>query len=489
MGNSNGNFMDYWELFRQEDQLQGGFIWDWKDQGLLRTKPDGETYIAYGGDVGRYDIPNDKDFCLNGLVFSDGSPKPAIWEVKKAHQNFWFYPKDLENGQISVFNEHFFISSEAFEFSYEIKQEATIIAKGVFELNGQIDPQESKDLNFPIDFKMKPEKEYVLNLYATHREGTVLIPENHVVASEQFILQESGLQSQSSSQKGELSTLENEKNLYFFGTDFTILFDKEKGTLIEWNYRGYDLIRKGLEFDTWRVPTSNDRGNQTEKRLAGWKDVEERRKLVSFSLENLDKGTYKVYTQSVIEPENSRIDIEYLVHGNGNIDVSVSFIKASDELPEIPRIGMNLVLVGGFDLVRWYGKGPFESYADRKSAAMIDVYEGTVIEQYTPYPFPQESGNKTHVRWMEVFSENGLGIRISGHPEINAGCYHFTQEDLDNELTHDYEIPFRELTEIRIDYGQKGVGGDNSWGNDAHDQYRLLDKEYRYSFTLSPYKQ
>jgi len=152
----------------------------------------------------------------------------------------------------------------------------------------------------------------------------------------------------------------------------------------------------------------------------------------------------------------------------------------------LPRFGMNLVMPGAFNSVKWYGKGPFETYQDRNSAAMVDVYSGLVVDQYTPYPVPQESGNKTHVRWMKVTDDEGLGFFIQGKQPLNTSTYHFTIDDLDNDLTHSYQLLQRNLTEVNIDLLQRGVGGDNSWGNDVHEPYRLLDASYSYTFTIMP---
>jgi beta-galactosidase len=486
MGNSNGNFKDYWDLIRKEPQLQGGFIWDWMDQGFFQQTPGGQKYIAYGGDFGRHDIPSDKDFCLNGLVFSDGSPKPACWEVKKVYQNFWFDAIDLKAGKLSIYNENFFATSDAYRFRYEIKTEAKFVTKGDISLDTPIQPQEKREVFIPIDFDLSTGKEYCLNLYVELKESNGLLPKNYVVATEQFMLPGSQNTHIENSEEGQLTTIENDRYQYFYGEDFTIVFDKRSGNLVEWKYKGQDLLKRGLEFNTWRVPTSNDIGNHSPNRLAIWKNIESQKVLKDYCAKKLNNSSYEIQVESVLAPGESKYDVNYQIHGDGSVDVSVKFVKGTDSLPEVPRIGMNLVLDRGFENVRWYGKGPYETYCDRKSAAMIDVYEGKVIDQYTPYPFPQESGNKTHVRWFEVTNNKGYGIRISGKPEINASTYHFTINDLDNNLTHAYEVPLRNLTEVNIDYGQKGVGGDNSWGNDAHDKYKLLDKEYRYSYTIKP---
>jgi beta-galactosidase len=486
MGNSNGNFKDYWDLIREEPQLQGGFIWDWRDQGFAQKTPDGKDYIAYGGEFGPKEVPSDKDFCLNGLVFSDGSPKPAIWEVKKVYQNFWVELIDPKSGKLSIFNENFFSTSELYRFRYEVKTEGTMVAEGEVRFKDPVRPLEKREVFIPLDFKQDYGKEYFLNIFIELKDALGLLPQGHIVATEQFLLAEAESKNEETPAIGTLTTMDLDQHQYFCGEDFVIVFDKQTGNLIDWKYKGLDMLRRGLQFNTWRVPTSNDLGNRTQDRLSVWKNIESQKQLNSYSVKKGDDNRYEVRVKSTLAPGKSTYDVTYVINGNGQVDVSVHFVKGSETLPEIPRIGMNLVLTDGFEYVKWYGKGPYETYCDREYAAMIDVYEGKVMDQYTPYPFPQESGNKTRVRWIEVTNEEGYGLRFTGRSEINASTYHFTQADLGNGLTHAYEVPIRNLTEVNIDYGQKGVGGDNSWGNDAHDKYKLLDKEYKYAFTIQP---
>jgi beta-galactosidase len=486
MGNSNGNFKDYWDLIRQEPQFQGGFIWDWRDQGMAQKTPDGKDYIGYGGEFGRINGPSDKDFCLNGLVFSDGSPKPAIWEVKKVYQNFWFEEVDLKTGKFSVFNENFFLTSEPYNFRYEIKAEGELVAEGEIKLKGPVQPMQKQEVSIPISFKQLKDKPYYLNIYVELKKAEGLLPQGHVVATEQFLLPGNKVLKEDNPATGSLTTMELGHHQYFCGEGFVIIFDKQTGNLIDWKFKGKDLVRRGLELNTWRVPTSNDLGNKTQDRLSMWKNIESQKTLKAYLVKKKGDSSYEVQVKSILAPGKSTYDVTYLIDGNGKVHISLKFVKGSDALPEIPRVGMNMLLTGGFENVKWYGNGPFETYQDREYAAMIDVYEGKVIDQYTPYPYPQESGNKTHVRWIEITNKEGLGLRFTGNPEINASTYHFTQADLGNDLTHAYELSMKNLTEVNIDYGQKGVGGDNSWGNDAHDKYKLLDKEYNYSFSIQP---
>jgi beta-galactosidase len=486
MGNSNGNIVDYWDLIRSEPQLQGGFIWDWMDQGILQKTPDGVEYFAYGGDFGPHDVPSDADFCLNGLVFADQTPKPAIWEVKKVYQNFWFKPIDLNNGEIEIYNENFFRSSDPFLFRYEIKSEGILISNGEIALTKAIQPTERTIVSIPMDFKPEAGKEYFLNLYVELKRAEGVLPENHIVASEQFLLPIRIPKKEGETNFAKLSTEENATHHFIFGDDFTIIIDKSSGNISDWKFKSRDMLRRSLQPNFWRVPTSNDIGNKAHERLSIWNDIENKRELKSLTISRISNDEIKIDVESVLEPGLSIYNLTYVVKGNGSVDVDVHFVKGDDSLPELPRFGMNLIMPGHFNKVKWYGKGPFDTYQDRESAAMVDVYQGDVIDQYTPFPFPQESGNRTHVRWIEVTSDTGFGFRIDGDQLLNTSTHHFTIKDLGNNLTHSYQLPIRNLTEVNIDLAQRGVGGDNSWGDDTHEQYKLLDREYRYSFTIRP---
>lgn len=486
MGNSNGNLMDYWELIRREPQLQGGFIWDWKDQGLLQTTADGIDYIAYGGDFGPAALPHDRDFCLNGVTFAGLTPKPALWEVKKAYQNFWFEEVDLQSGKIKIFNENFFVSSEGFDIFYEIISEGETISEGLIAPDKFIDPSSYIIADIPLSFDPQSGREYFLNLYVKQKDENGLLPAGHIVATEQFLLPFSTPSTPSIHVSEPLESLEDEQRITFFGEDFSIAFDKKTGNIYDWKFRGGDMLKRALQPNFWRVPTNNDLGNGLHERAAIWRDVEKERQVSDFHVSTTENGATKIHVASVLQT-GSVYNVTYIVNPDGCIEVSVAFEKGDKDLPELPRFGMNLIMPGHFNRVKWYGKGPFETYQDRDSAAMVDVYSGWVIDQFTPYPVPQESGNKTHVRWMEVYNEHGLGLRIEGNQLLNTSTYHFTLDDLDDDLTHSYQLNQRNLTEVNIDLLQRGVGGDNSWGYDVHEPYKLLDDQYDYSFTIRPF--
>lgn len=485
MGNSNGNLMDYWNLIRREPQLQGGFIWDWMDQGIAQYLPDGKKFWAYGGDFGPSDVPSDGDFCLNGLVFADRTPKPALWEVKKVYQNFWFEAVDLKNGLFSIYNENAFRSTDAFRLRYEIKANGEVLKSNIVPLRKSILPGTKELVEIPYQIQPQSGVEYFINFFVELKENEGCLSAGHVVASEQFKLPiyEPEKPIDNSTHHG-LSMMENDTHIFFYGFDFTIVFAKTSGIITDWKFKGTDMLIRGLQPNFWRVPTNNDRGNGMHERCAIWNNIDKKRILQTIETHRIDSTSYLVTTQSELSPGSSSYDVNYLIHGNGSVKVDVHFVKGTEELPELPRIGMNMLMSNGFDKVRWFGNGPFETYQDRQSAALVDVYQGLVKDQHTPYVWPQESGNKTEVRWLEIFNSKGLGFKIIGNPILNVSTHHFSIQDLGDELTHYYEIQQRPFTEVNIDLMQRGVGGDNSWGYDTHEQYKLLESNYSYSYTI-----
>ncbi|WP_430814679.1 glycoside hydrolase family 2 TIM barrel-domain containing protein [Carboxylicivirga sp. RSCT41] len=485
MGNSNGNLMDYWKLIRKEPQLQGGFIWDWMDQGIERQLPDGKRFWAYGGDFGPQDVPSDGDFCLNGLIFADQTPKPALYDVKKVYQDFWITATDLSKGKFNIYNESFFRNTDGLELYFEIKAEGQVLQKGIVDLKKAVNPQEKRAFKVKYNYESIEDTEYFINFYVRTSKEHGLLEKGYAIAAEQFELSGFKPAIREDSQQGTLTLSEDEAKHYVFGKDFAIVFDKATGNISDWKFRSQDLLRRGLQPNFWRVPTNNDRGNGMHHRCWDWYDVEAKRTISSLKIEKLDESV-KVSTTSMISVGESAYDVIYNIYPDGAVQVHVDFKKGAGELPELPRFGMNLVMPDGFELVEWYGNGPHESYNDRRNAVMVDVYKGKVSDQHTPYVWPQESGNKTQVRWMKVTNEQGRGFLISGQQPLEMSTHHFTIDDLNNNLTHYYQIPKRNITELNIDLTQRGVGGDNSWGHDTHEAYKLVDNAYHYTFTICP---
>jgi beta-galactosidase len=504
MGNSTGNLQDYWDVIEKYPKLQGGFIWDWVDQGFLKTNENGEKYWTYGGDYGEEGIPSDGNFCINGLVWPDRTGHPGLNEVKKVYQYVGFTPVDLNTGMIKVKNKYDFTNLSEFNFEWEIVSDGIIIQSGkVPGLN--IKPK--AELAVLLPFKKidpVPGAEYFLNLRVSRSDEWNYVPEDHVYATAQFKLP---VESNSIPVKsGKIEVLQTKtvgKKLEVSGTEIKLVFDLVKGRLESYNYKGVDLIKKGPEPDFWRPPTDNDYGYNMDKLLGIWKKAGERTVVTKANISQPDLGKVIVsFNYDISGTDGGKIagySTVFTIYGSADVIVKNMFSKVSERIPEIPRMGMQMQLPAEFTNLTWLGRGPHENYVDRKTSADVGLYESTVADQYTPYIRPQENGYKTDTRWLALTNDNGTGILVSGEPLLCFAALNYIHDDFESPgklsqyrkdastaNTHTIDVRPRDMVNLNIDLGQMGVGGDNSWGALIHPQYRLLGNKYEYSFRIRP---
>lgn len=503
MGNSVGNLQDYWDLIEKYDVLQGGFIWDWVDQGLLTTNEAGEEYWAYGGDFGPDTVPSDGNFCNNGLVDPDRAVKPHLLEVKKVYQHIGFNAVDLKKGIISIKNKYAFLDLSAFHFVWEVIGDGKIIENGTIA-NVSLAPEKSQ--KFTIDFSVKPDAgvEYFLTIKAKLKEDWCLVKGGSVMAEEQFKLpiNKPAALNINTANAPEVKTTDNENSVIISGEGFSVSFDKTKGAISSLKKGETEMLTNGPIPNFWRAPIDNDFGNGLHKRSRVWRKAGENRKLTKASVKEVSKNKTDVtFVFDLTNEEGAKIadyKSTYTVYGSGDIVVKNDFKMTKDELPEIVRMGMNLVMPRKFNQMSWLGRGPQESYWDRKTSAFVGLYKGSVADQYWAYLRPQENGNKTDVRWMTITDESGNGLLFSGMPLLEVSAHHNIMEDFESpERTdgrqvegvrvinrHTTDVKPRDLTSVNIDYKQMGVGGDDSWGARTHEEYRLTKKAYSYSFRM-----
>ena len=494
MGNSVGNLQDYWDYFDKHRELQGGFIWDWVDQGLLKKNEEGEEFWAYGGDFGPPGTLSDKNFCINGLVFPDRKLHPHIWEVKKVYQPIKVKALDLTIGKVEIQNAHDFAGFNIFETTWTIKADEEEIARG--ELPGMdIPPRHSQEVTLPLS-KIEPEpgKEYFLKLSFTLREPAHLLPKGHEVAWEQFQLPLSQPVPDIDRKRfPKLSLQRKEKRIEIKGKNFTISFDESTGMLTSYVFENTELIQSGPVPNFWRAPTDNDFGWDLPKRLMIWKEAGAKRRVVKVTARKVGSREIRVDAVFMIPSGDSEYSTSYRIFGSGDIIVSNRFVPGSTDLPEMARFGMIMMLPVEFENIIWYGRGPHENYWDRKTGSPVGVYSGKVMDLYHPYIRPQENGNRTDVRWLALVNDKGIGLLAVGQPLLSISAHHFIDEDFDPGLEkrqrHTYHLKKRDLVTLKLDYKQMGVGGDTSWGDRArpHPEYRLPVQEYSYSFSLRPF--
>ncbi|WP_321290742.1 glycoside hydrolase family 2 TIM barrel-domain containing protein [uncultured Sunxiuqinia sp.] len=504
MGNSVGNLQDYWDAIEKYDALQGGCIWDWVDQGLLTTNEEGEEFWAYGGDFGPDTVPSDGNFCLNGLVDPDRGIKPPLLEVKKVYQNIGFTAKNLRKGSIEIENKYAFTKLTDFDISWTITADGTVIKQGKLE-NFDLAPGEIKRVSLSYSIQPEPRTEYFLNFSAKTKEAEGLIPASYELAKEQFKLPfEKAAQKVNIESFPALDANETDSSITIKGEGFSLAFNKTSGALESFKSGDTEMIKMGPIPNFWRGPTDNDYGNNLPIRSKIWRKAGERRKVNAIKMKRASDKEVTVNISFDLTDENGNkiadYQSTYTVLGSGDVFVNNQFKMASDTLPEIVRMGMNLQMPRQFDQMSWYGRGPHESYADRKTSAFVGKYSGSVADQYWAYLRPQENGNKTDVRWATITNESGKGLLFVGEPLLSVSAHHNIMEDFESPMRtdgrqqdgvkavnrHTTDVKPRDLTSVNVDYKQMGVGGDNSWGAWTHKQYRLTEKSYSYSFRMRP---
>jgi beta-galactosidase len=482
MGNSCGNLFKYWDLFDKYSILQGGFIWDWIDQAIKTQNANGVEYLAYGGDFG--DTPNDGNFCGNGLLFADQTITPKLYEVKKCYQNVKFEAVDLKQGTIKITNKHLFTNLSDYQLVWEIAKEGQTVSRGSAELL-DIPANDSRffQLSALPDLGDEP-AEHWLTISLLLKEDTLWAKGGHEIAFEQFRLPTDMKRiKRATSDAPSLNVEENNHLLKILGQEFVVVFNKNNGDMESYRFKGVELFKQAPVPNFWRAHTDNDRGNNLQERCATWREAGKNRIFTLLYVESLVDRVQVEVEYLLPTWTTSLCRVHYTVFGDGEIEVKAELIPG-EKLPEIPEVGMMFVLSKEFDQISWYGKGPFENYWDRATGAKMGVYSGKVEEQFVPYLRPQECGNKTNVRWVQVTNDTGTGLLITGMPELEINALPFTPTELEAN-DHVYKLPVSDKTVLRVNYRQMGVGGDDSWKAKTHPEFTLYaNRTYSYSFTL-----
>lgn len=490
MGNSTGNMQDVWDIIERYPQLQGGFIWDWVDQGFAKKGPTGQTYWAYGGDWGPPDVPSDANFMCNGLVSPDRTPHPALREVKKVYQCVTVRPAPLSIDKFEVINKHDFINLNRFDIRWEIVRNGTPVASGVIE-KPDVPPRASRRITIPLPaIRPSPGDEYFINFRTCTRDASPLIPKGYEVAADQHPFPRP--EPASSVATGNLPALDmrqGDQTVMLAGKDFSARFDARTGLLQSYASEGTELIERGPEPNFWRPPTDNDFGSGYPKRASVWRHAGTNRVLQGFSANRINASEVRVSVEYALPDVDAHFHIDYTVLGSGDILIRNHFTTARADLPDLPRLGLTMRLRKSFDRLEYYGRGPHENYCDRNSSALVGRYESTVREQYFPYVSPQENGNKTDLRWSALRNRDGVGLLVVGMPLFGMSALPFTIDDLTQEKRgsmHTIDLKERDFVTLNLDLKQRGVGGDDSWWSTPHSQYCILARDTSFSLRFSP---
>lgn len=597
MGNSNGNLKEYWDAVAAYPRLQGGFVWDWVDQGLRRISDDGQMWFAYGGDYG--DEPNDYNFCINGLVSPDRDPHPGLWEYKKVLEPVRVEAVDLAAGKLRIHNRYHFADLSGLRIVWNIKADGELLQTGQLPRLSTTAGR-SEEITVPfVAIEPQPGVSYWLNLSFRLVADTPWAGAGHEVAWGQFELPlhvpvvgvDAAVPALSIREEGDLTLAESDK--------ISFAFDRTAGRLVHYQADGLDLLTAPPQINLWRAPTDNDANTWGDQRSAiRWREagIDQLQETVeAVEVQEID-GQLKATVRSVLappadfappassqneflnhgfrmlrnllnedqlrglarevglnyndisgsdrlsklrgiaeaairqerlpallgqilgyvqqseepvdpmvlhvlsesagktqtellsgseryEPARFELELRYTFHGDGQVDITADLMPQGT-LPTLPRIGLTMAVPTAFHRFSWYGRGPHENYADRKEGARVDVYRGSVDEQFYPYIMPQETGNKTDVRWVTLTTPAGAGLWAAGAAPLNVSALYYTPADL-TAAQHTQELVKRDEIYLNLDYAQGGLGN-GSCGPGVLPDYLLQAQPCTFTVSLRP---
>ena len=487
MGNSFGAVEKYIDLAYREPLFQGAFVWDFADQGILMTTPEGESYVGYGGDAG--ERPHDGEFCGNGLVFLDRTPSPKLLEMAQLYQPLHI---TVDRDGIAVHNRHVFTSTGGYAATATLAREGVVLAAAPFALD--VAPGASAPAPLPLEIPDEP-GEYTVDVAFALVAATDWAPAGHVVASAQGVFVVEGAEPAAAAPAPAPQLIDGIHNVGVRGEGFTVLFSKLHGGLVSYRAGHGDAARELLHSipkpSFWHAPTSNERGWGMPARDGQWLLASRYASLATTDPESGAQNPATTVVGDAVEvafrytlPTTpvSESTVVYRVSGDGRIDVRLT-ARPGEGLPDMPEFGLLIETDAAFGHLRWYGEGPHESYVDRRASARLGVWEAEVAELLTPYLRPQESGSRTGVRWAEVTDDAGVGLRVECASGMEFSALPWTPFEIEN-AAHPVDLPPIRKTVLRPALMRRGVGGDDSWGALTHPEHLLPTGELEFAFTL-----
>jgi len=489
MGNSLGNFTDYWDVIRANKKIfQGGFIWDFVDQSFQRVNAKGDTVYTYGGDYEPKEAITDWNYAAKGIFYANRTPYPHAWEMKKVYQDI--HTSLSADGKIEIYNERFFTGLANVQLKWEVIANGIKVQQGVLK-DINVGPQETK--SYIIPYQVPKGKEVFLNLSYSLKTAEPLIPANYTLATAQLQLGKENYPCAAGiTAAGKIEQLETAQTLTLKSSKAEVVFDKTSGHIKAYNINGVQLMDGNfpLKPNFWRAPNDNDFGANLQLKLKPWKNAPAKAKLLSFNA-TIDKNIATVNTLFDLEEVKAKLKLTYRVNAEGELLVTEALQIDSMQKTEIlPRFGMQWILPAGFEKLAYYGKGPQENYQDRDFSAHVGIYNQTVKEQYFPYVTPQETGNKTGIRWFKILNKSGKGLLVSAAVPLSMSALHYFDSDLDDgdkrHQRHAADLIARPQTQLNIDLKQMGVGGIDSWRSRPLTKYQLPFADYQFTFKITP---
>jgi len=504
MGNSMGGFKEYWDLVRKYPKYQGGYIWDFIDQGLRgKSKVTGKQIYTYGGDYGRFES-SDNNFNCNGMISPDRVPNPHAYEVEYYYQNIWTTLKDKNKGTVEIYNENFFVPIQNVTLRCTIEAEGTRVSVTDIDVNKlNIQPQQRKTINIPaiakaLKNKSLKGKEIVCNIEYLLNSDEPLLKKGYRVAYDQFVLTNYKYEDPSTVAKAEGDIVQVESFndcLTLSANGVVAVFDKHRNGLLSYlDVDNQPMMKDDYQLcpDFWRAPTDNDYGAGFQRKFAAWQNP-------GMHLENdtitwaFEGKNVKVSANYELKNVAGKLVMTYTMTPEGKIIVNEKLTtdKEAKDKPMLMRYGMQMQMPEEYNTIEYYGKGPLENYIDRNSCALIGKYTQKVADQYYPYIRPQESGNKTQVRYWKVLNSAGKGLMFTSNIPMECQSINYLEEDLttgfDKKQAHSGDLTPRPLTSVHIALKQLGLGCVNSWGAWPRKEYRMpYEDDYDFTFIISP---
>lgn len=493
MGNSMGGFREYWELIRREPKYQGGFIWDFVDQSLHKKGRNGVTVYGYGGDWNPYD-PSDQNFCDNGLIGPDRIPNPHMEEVRYYYQSVWTSWAGDAGNTVEVLNENFFRGLENYDLHWEVLCDGTPLRRGVVD-GLKAAPQQRVRIALPYDPATLPAAgELLLDVAYKLKTAEGILPAGHTAARAQLPIREyvfTAPAAKSAAEGESLFVADNHKDfLIVAGNGLRLDFSRKTGFITRYEVRGLDFLADGstLRPNFWRAPTDNDFGAGLQHKMAVWKQPEMKLKTLTHAEAD---GIVTVKAGYEMPGVQATLEIEYAVDNTGAVTIAQSLhATPGAQVPDMFRFGMRFEMPEAFDRLQYYGRGPGENYADRKSSAFVGLYRQSVDEQFHPYIRPQETGTKSDLRWWHLADIGGRGLTVTSDAPFSASALHYPQESLDEgpakRQGHSPEVEKQKNVSVCLDKVQYGLACVNSWGALPLPEYRIPYADYTFRLKIAP---
>ena len=488
MGNSLGNMKEYWDIVHNNDRALGGYIWDWIDQGIVKKNKNGKEFLAYGGDFG--DTPNSGSFCLNGIIASDRTPKPEIFECKKVNQPVVISKVDVKNGAFKILNRHHAVDLSIYDLVWNLEENGKVIcSETISDLTTK--PFETSEIKINLKkSKLKSGNEYFITFKGKLKEDNLWAKKGFVVFEEQFKIPVN-IDEKSSKNKNytALTVVESDKNIIIKNKKIAVTVDKTSGYVTNYTSKGKEIMQFPLKLNFWRPETENDAAYRRAMKKTNerdWLTAGDNFIVKSTKINQSKKGIVTVTVSGEIANPKTYATLKYTILGSGELGIEYE-VNIDKNAPNVPKIGMQFDVSNEYKNVTYLGKGPQANYQDRNTGALFGLYKANVKTMNYEYAVPQEYGNRMNTKWFQLENLSKKGIHISGNQPLNFSILEYSTENIEN-AKHTNDLNERNVFTINIDLIQMGVGGDNTWSHRAepHIEYLIKPEIYDFSFSIKP---